>query len=75
MCIRDHGLERTHLVLDPFMGIGATAVASVRLGVPYIGFEIDPEYIAIAADRIAAEGQVRSGTGRRVQGGSGARHP
>lgn len=55
MCIRDHGVERTRLVLDPFMGIGATAVACVRLGVPFIGFEIDPEYIAIAEERIAAE--------------------
>ena len=55
MCIRDHGLERIGLVLDPFMGIGATAVACVRLGVPFIGFEIDPEYITIAEERIAAE--------------------
>ena len=55
MCIRDHGLERTRLVLDPFMGIGATAVACIRLGVPFTGFEIDPEYIAIAEERIARE--------------------
>ncbi|MDD1668766.1 MAG: site-specific DNA-methyltransferase [Methanomicrobiales archaeon] len=65
MCIRDHGLARTRLVLDPFMGIGATAIACVRLGVPFIGFEIDPEYIAIAEERIAAERPRREG----------ARHP
>jgi len=57
MCIRDHGIGRTRLVLDPFMGIGATAVACVRLGVPFIGFEIDPGYIAIAEEKIAAERQ------------------
>jgi site-specific DNA-methyltransferase (adenine-specific) len=71
MCIRDHGVERIRLVLDPFMGIGATAVACVRLGLPFIGFEIDPEYIAIAEERIAEEGRpVRGGSG-----GPGVRHP
>ncbi len=44
-CIRLHGLERTKLVLDPFMGIGSTAVAAKQLGVNYVGFEIDPEYV------------------------------
>jgi site-specific DNA-methyltransferase (adenine-specific) len=73
MCIRDHGVERTRLVLDPFMGIGATAVACVRLGLPYIGFEIDPEYIAIAGERVAAEERLRHDR----EGGTGdaARHP
>ena len=72
MCIRDHGVDRTRLVLDPFMGIGATAVACVRLGVPYVGFEIDPEYIAIAEGRIAAEKERVRHTGH---GRDGARHP
>jgi site-specific DNA-methyltransferase (adenine-specific) len=71
MCIRDHGVERTSLVLDPFMGIGATAIACVRLGVPFIGFEIDPEYIAVAEERIAAEEK----RGRDGHGGSGVRDP
>jgi site-specific DNA-methyltransferase (adenine-specific) len=63
MCIRDHGVERTRLVLDPFMGIGATAVACVRLGVPFIGFEIDPEYITVSEKRIEAEKEeIRKGT-------------
>ena len=55
MCILDHGLEKTDLVLDPFMGIGTTAVACTKLGVDYIGFEIDPVYIEIANSRILAE--------------------
>jgi DNA modification methylase len=37
------------------MGTGSTAVASVRLGVPFLGFEIDPEYVEIAGERIAEE--------------------
>lgn len=53
-CIRLHGLERVRLVLDPFLGIGATAVACARLGVPCVGFEIDPDYLAHARERVAA---------------------
>lgn len=45
MCIRLHG-ERTGqtLVMDPFMGIGNTAIACKRLGASCIGFEIDRYY-------------------------------
>jgi len=52
MCIKLHGLNRTKLVLDPFMGIGNTAIACIRLGVNYIGFEIDESYIKVAEQRI-----------------------
>lgn len=53
MCIRLHGFTRETVVLDPFMGIGSTAVACRRLGVHCIGFEIDPDYIRIAQQRIS----------------------
>ncbi|MFX0163153.1 MAG: DNA-methyltransferase [Candidatus Hodarchaeota archaeon] len=52
MCIELHGLNKTDLVLDPFMGIGNTAIACMRLGVDYIGFEIDELYVKIAEQRI-----------------------
>jgi site-specific DNA-methyltransferase (adenine-specific) len=52
-CIRLHGLSRTRLVADPFLGLGSTLVAAARLGVPGIGFEIDPEYARLAQLRIA----------------------
>lgn len=52
MCIQLHGLSRVKLVLDPFMGIGNTAIACMRLGVPVIGFEIDPEYLRTAKNRL-----------------------
>jgi site-specific DNA-methyltransferase (adenine-specific) len=55
MCIMLHGLERTKLVLDPFMGIGNTAVACKRLGVDYIGFEMDKSYAECAEQQISAE--------------------
>lgn len=48
MCIKLHGLEKTKLVLDPFMGIGSTAIACQKLGVDYVGFEIDESYVNIA---------------------------
>lgn len=55
MCILDHGLNKTKTVLDPFMGIGSTAIACLRLGVDFIGFEIDSDYISVAQDRINNE--------------------
>lgn len=43
------------VVLDTFMGSGTTAVACLRTGRNYIGFELDEKYHAIALERIAAE--------------------
>lgn len=43
------------VVLDTFMGSGTTAVACIRTGRNYIGYELDPKYHAIALERIAAE--------------------
>jgi site-specific DNA-methyltransferase (adenine-specific) len=40
------------LVYDPFMGIGTTALACIRLGVDYLGTEIDAEYIKVANEDI-----------------------
>ncbi len=54
-CIKIHGLKKTKIVLDPFMGIGTTALACVRLGVNYLGFEIDKGYVEIAMERISRE--------------------
>ncbi len=55
MCIKLHGLDKTNLVLDPFMGIGSTAVACARLGVDFIGFEIDETYVREAEERIRGD--------------------
>jgi site-specific DNA-methyltransferase (adenine-specific) len=43
------------LVLDPFMGSGTTAVAAMRNGRDYVGYELDRAYIATAEERIAQE--------------------
>jgi site-specific DNA-methyltransferase (adenine-specific) len=50
MCIRLHGSAK--LVIDPFVGIGSAAVATMRLGISFVGFEIDKEYLDAAIDRI-----------------------
>jgi site-specific DNA-methyltransferase (adenine-specific) len=55
MCIKDHGINKVKLVLDPFMGIGTTALACKKLGVDFIGFDIDPHYIEIATERLGCE--------------------
>jgi len=39
-------------VLDPFMGSGQTALAALLTGRRYVGYEIDPEYVALAERRI-----------------------
>ena len=44
------------LVLDPFLGSGTTAVAAVRSGRHYVGYEVDEAYAALADRRIASEG-------------------
>lgn len=40
-------------ILDPFCGSGTTLVAAKKLGRHFLGFEISPEYCAIARRRIA----------------------
>lgn len=41
------------VVLDPFMGSGTTAVACLKKGRNYIGYELSKEYHAVAEQRIA----------------------
>jgi site-specific DNA-methyltransferase (adenine-specific) len=40
-------------MMDPFLGIGNSAVAAKRCGVrKFVGFEIDEEYVAEARRRV-----------------------
>ncbi len=52
-CIKLHGLSRVQTMLDPFLGIGNSAIAAQRCGVKkFIGFEIDQTYLDEARRRI-----------------------
>jgi site-specific DNA-methyltransferase (adenine-specific) len=46
---------RRDLVLDPFMGSGTTAVAAIRTGRSYVGFDTDERYVEAATNRCAVE--------------------
>ena len=54
---------RGDLILDPFMGAGSTAVAAVRTGRHFVGFDTDPEYVAVAERRISDERERLNATG------------
>jgi len=53
-CIRLHGIERTRLVVDPFLGIGSSAIACAKLGISFAGFEIAPDYYQESCDRLTS---------------------
>jgi site-specific DNA-methyltransferase (adenine-specific) len=46
---------RGDVVLDPFMGSGTTAVAAVRTGRHYLGYDMDEGYAKAARKRVADE--------------------
>jgi site-specific DNA-methyltransferase (adenine-specific) len=50
MCIKLHGHAR--LVADPFTGIGSTALAAKKMGISFVGFEIDKNYLDEAIARL-----------------------
>jgi site-specific DNA-methyltransferase (adenine-specific) len=48
-CIKTHGHRPDLVMLDPFLGIGHSAVAAKQCDIArFIGFEIDAEYLAVA---------------------------
>jgi len=46
---------RDDVVLDPFMGSGSTLVAAVRSGRRGVGYDLDPDFVALAGERVATE--------------------
>lgn len=45
-------LDAPQTILDPFCGSGSTGVAAVQMGRSFVGIERDPDYFALACDRI-----------------------
>ena len=55
-CIKLHGVSRVRSMLDPFLGIGNSAVAAKNCGVRrFIGFEIDESYLVEAKRRLQSK--------------------
>jgi len=50
-CFKLHGLDRVALAMDPFLGLGSTAVAAAQLGLDFVGIEMDEHYLAEAIAR------------------------
>lgn len=42
----------SQILIDPFIGSGTTALACKILGIPYLGIDINPNYIEIARKRL-----------------------
>jgi site-specific DNA-methyltransferase (adenine-specific) len=54
-CLRLHGLSKIQLAMDPFCGLGSTAVACARLGVNFVGADVDKTYLDEAIARVQAK--------------------
>ena len=42
------------VVLDPFMGTGSTALAAVKNGRHFVGYDVSSEYVELAEQRLEA---------------------
>ena len=59
-CLRLHGLVSIRRVMDPFVGLGSTALAAARLGLDCIGFDLDDQYLEVARQRLQDDGSMSS---------------
>ncbi len=52
-CIRLHGAGKQATVLDPFLGLGTSAIAALECKVgAFVGFDVDTEYLGYARERL-----------------------
>lgn len=66
-CLRLHGKGPATRLLDPFLGIGSSAVAAARFGVAsFTGIELDEGYLAVAKERVEAEREAKDPTFRLI---------
>jgi site-specific DNA-methyltransferase (adenine-specific) len=62
-CLRLHGLDRIRLAMDPFTGLGSTAVACARLGIDFVGSDLDESYLKVAVERAEQATTTRPASG------------
>lgn len=61
-CIRIHGKGAETKLLDPFLGIGTSAIAAHRQGIAeFTGIELDAHYLETARQRLADEQNPHAG--------------
>lgn len=61
-CVRLHGKGAQTRLIDPFLGIGTSAVAAFRQGLAdFTGIELDEHYLEVANERVKAEQERQSG--------------
>jgi len=63
-CLKLHGVSRIRTAMDPFTGLGSTAIACSRLGVDFVGSDIDELYLKEAVERTQAAMNERTLPGR-----------
>lgn len=51
-CLKLHGVGRVRVAMDPFLGLGHSAVAAAQLGIDFVGVEIDEHYLEQAVQRV-----------------------
>lgn len=51
----EHFIPKGSTVLDPMMGLGTTAISAEKYGCQWYGYEIVPEYVKCAWERIIAQ--------------------
>ena len=54
-CVRLHGRARAGVVMDPFLGLGSTAIAAAQLGLDFVGVEMDEYYLKEAVQRVRVQ--------------------
>jgi len=74
-CLRLHGLSRIEVAMDPFTGLGSTAVACARLGVNFVGTDVDEVYLseAVSRTRAVAGERMKKAELRTAQAGKAGR--
>jgi site-specific DNA-methyltransferase (adenine-specific) len=61
-CLKLHGVTRVSLAVDPFLGLGSSAVACAKVGLHFAGIELDEHYLkeSIARTRHAIKDAARA---------------
>ncbi|HEY3907199.1 MAG TPA: site-specific DNA-methyltransferase [Streptosporangiaceae bacterium] len=68
-CIRA-GCRPGGMVLDPFCGIGTTGIAALALGRRFTGIDLNPEFAALAAERLRQAEAEPGGNDNGTNGGN-----